>query len=104
MRGWRCSMGRYRHYSEEYKREALRLLEESGRRVSEVARDLGISEDVLRYWRKTLGSSGQGPAVESSPAGSLEEEVKRLKRENERLRQDKEILKKVLAIVSESPR
>ena len=97
-------MGRYRRYSEEYKREALRLLEESGRRVSEVARDLGISEDVLRYWRKTLGSAGQGPAAEASPGGSLEEEVKRLKRENERLRQDKEILKKVLAIVSESPR
>lgn len=96
-------MGRPSRYSEEYKREALRMLEESGRRVSEVARDLGISDDMLRYWQKSRGGQWQGEE-RASTGSSLEEEVKRLKRENERLRQDKEILKKVLAIVSESPR
>jgi transposase len=95
-------MGRHRRYSEEYKREAVRMLETSGRRVSEVARDLGIPDDNLRYWQKTLGQSQEQPS--GGPSSSLEEEVRRLKRENERLRQDKEILKKVLAIVSESPR
>lgn len=100
-------MGRPSRYSEEYKREALRMLEESGRRVSEVARDLGISDDMLRYWQKSRGVQSRGGPEGgggASPGSSLEEEVRRLKRENERLRQDKEILKKVLAIVSEGPR
>ena len=95
-------MGNRRSYSEEYKREALRLLEESGRRVSEVARELGISDDILRYWQKTLG--GGVEEAQSDSALSSQEEIRRLKRENARLREDKEILKKVLAIVSESPR
>jgi len=95
-------MGSRKRYSEEYKREALRMLEESGRRVSDVARELGISDDILRYWQKTLG--GAGVEAESESALSAQEEIRRLKRENARLREDKAILKKVLAIVSESPR
>lgn len=95
-------MGSHKRYSEEYKLEALRMLEESGRRVSEVARELGISDDVLRYWQKTLGR--ERVESEGESALSAQEEIRRLKRENARLREDKAILKKVLAIVSESPR
>ena len=87
-------------YTEEFKREAVRLMETSGKRIAEIARDLGINDNNLYRWRGVYGSPSQ-----DNPNGSVAEmtaEVKRLRREVEVLRQERDILKKAMSIVSRS--
>jgi transposase len=89
-----------RQYTEEFKREAVRLMESDGKTVAQLARDLGINDNNLYRWRQVYGSNGQ-----SNANGSVEEmaaEVKRLQREVEVLRQERDILKKAMSIVSRS--
>lgn len=97
-------MGRKSGYSEGFREEALLQLKACEGRLSEAARGLGISPDTLRYWRdqEAKGSAGGGGA--SSEASELELEVRRLRRQVASLEKDKELLKKVLAIFSETPK
>jgi transposase len=96
-----------RFFTDEFKAEAVALLESSGRPLEPVARELGIQPSMLRAWRKRLRRSGEPPQLSCSQAAVLPvasdpaAEIARLKRENERLRMEKEILKKTLSIVSE---
>ena len=94
-------MGRTRRrFSEEFKREAVRLAREPDRTLAGVARDLKIGRKLLLAWRVKLDSEpieGEGPS-------RLRAELARLRRENARLREDQEILKKAVAIVSDRPR
>lgn len=88
-------------YQEEFKREAVRLMESSGKPVAQLARDLGVNDNNLYRWRSQYGSVQ--PFNGGQPAGSiaeLEAELKRLQRENEVLRQERDILKKAMSIVS----
>lgn len=90
-----------RSYSEEFKREAVHLMETSGKPVAEIARDLGMNDNNLYRWRRVYGSDA--PSTHNgSPASvsELEAEVKRLKRENEVLWQERDVLKKAMHIVS----
>jgi transposase len=87
-------------YTEEFKREAVQLMESSGKPVAQLARDLGINGNNLYRWRGSYGSPSQ-----ANPNGSvteMEAELKRLRHENEVLRQEREILKKAMSIVSRS--
>ena len=92
-----------RRYSEEFKREAVQLMETSGKPIAEIARELGMNDNNLYRWRRLYGSAeaatnhGNGRSV-----SELEAEVKRLKRENEVLRQERDVLKKAMYIVSRS--
>ena len=89
-----------RRYTEEFKREAVRLMESSGKPIAQLARDLEIKDNNLYRWRGLYGSQAQ-----DSPNGSvaeMEAELKRLRRENEVLRQEHDILKKAMSIVSRS--
>lgn len=93
-----------RQYSREFKVEAVRLVVEEGRRLSEVARELGIGENLLRKW-KQRSESGKVEAFPGHGRLSPEDaELRRLKRENERLRMERDILKKAVAIFSEGPK
>jgi transposase len=89
-----------RSYTEEFKREAVRLMEGSGKSVAQLARDLGINDNNLYRWCGLYGSQSQ----ESTTGGvvEMEAELKRLRRENEVLRQERDILKKAMSIVSRS--
>jgi len=89
-----------RKYSEEFKREAVRLMETGDKAVAELARDLGINDNNLYRWRGVYGQVPQG----SNPSSitELEAELRRLRREVEVLRQEREILKKAMSIVSRS--
>jgi len=90
-----------RYFTPEFKAEAVRLSRESGRPVTAVARELGIRPDLLREWRRVV------PAAEAAvPPGSvsLAEEVRRLKRENEVLRQERDFLKRAAAYFAKGPR
>jgi len=81
-----------RKFTEEYKREAVRFLEETGRPLRAVAEELEISETSLWRWRKKYGT---GANERLSPSEA--EELRRLRREVEILRQERDFLKKATA-------
>jgi transposase len=83
-----------RLFSEEFKREAVRLAFEGGRSVSEVSRELDVRPDMLRRWRRKLSGEGAGPS-------EAEREMTRLRRELRDVREERDILKKALAIFSD---
>jgi transposase len=88
-------------FSEEFRREAVRLVRESDKSVKALGAELGVSETTLRHWLRAL------PAGKPTTPGrvlSLEEEVRRLQRENERLREEREILKKATAFFARERR
>ena len=88
-------------YTEEFKREAVRLMETSGQSVAQIARDLGVNDSVLHRWRGVYGNREHPPANGRSVSTSeLEAEVKRLRRELEVVKQERDILKKAINIVS----
>jgi len=85
-------------YSDDFKREATRLVTEQGLSRKRAARDLGVSVGALRDW---LFRAGGDPAV--PPELPPEEQLRRLRRENERLRMERDILKKAVGIFSQMP-
>jgi transposase len=85
-------------YSEEFKQEALKLVSDQKLRPSHVARDLGIDGDRLRRWMR---EQQRTPA--DTLSASTAAELARLRRENEQLRLERDILKKALAIFSRMP-
>ncbi len=81
-----------RKFNEQFKREAVRFLEETGRPLREVAEELKVSEGTLWRWRKQYGT-GVGEQLSPSEAA----ELRRLRREVEILRQERDFLKKATA-------
>ncbi len=82
----------------EFKREAVRLAQTSGKPITQVAREVGISDTSIHQWRKELAENGKEAFPGSGHQTALEEENRRLKRELERTRQERDILKKTLGI------
>jgi len=82
-------------YSEEYKREAVALTRLSGATVTGVARDLGINGHMLGRWRKQLEQHGKKAFPGQGHA--RDEELMQLKRENARLRKERDFLKEAAA-------
>ena len=87
-------------YTQEFKREAVRLVQTSGKPIAQVARELGISDSSIHQWRKELAEHGPEAFPGSGHQTALEEENRRLKRELERTRQERDILKKTVSIFS----
>jgi transposase len=93
-------------YTEEYKQQALELWRASGRSAAKVAAELGIRPPLLYRWART-----ERPPSNSGPAGQrrlrsveeLEAEIRRLRAENTKLLEQREVLKKSLGILSEVP-
>ena len=92
-----------RQYTKEFKIEAVRLIVEEGRPISEVARELGIGENLLHRWKKKYEEGEIDPFPGQGRLSPEDEELRRLRRENERLRMERDILKKAVAIFSEEP-
>jgi transposase len=85
-----------RRFSDEYKAETVRLIQNSGKRIGQVALELGIGETALRRWiNQAEVEAGRGPA--GALARNEREELVELRRENQRLRMEREILKKATA-------
>ena len=95
---------------DEFKREAIALLASSGRPLLQIASELGISPSMLRNWRNRSEGRNAGSALRPIPAPAPHSapdsasEITRLRRENDRLRMERDILKKAVAIFSEPPR
>lgn len=83
-----------RIFDAEFKREALRLVETSGKPLAQVARDLGISDNTLQGWKQQAQMHGQNAFPGTGHQTPQEEEMSRLRRENDILRQERDILKK----------
>ncbi len=79
-----------RNYTEDFKRDAVALVIEQGYKVSEAARSLGIGENLLRRWKREFEGEVSGTQLSSDER----EELKRLRKEVQKLRMEKEILKK----------
>ena len=97
-----------RQFTDEFKRESVGLLASSGRPLSQIARELGIAASMLRSWRDAgdrgkAGSPRRSNTQAAAPHSGIDL-ARRLRRENERLRMEREILKKTLRIFSEAPR
>ena len=81
-------------YPEEFRREAVELVRSSGRPVKEIARDLGVSGQSLHTWVKRADIDvGRAPGLTTEDR----EELRKLRRENRVLREEREILKKAAA-------
>ena len=95
--------GRRKH-DKQFKEEAVRLVTEGGRQVTEVARSLGIHENLLRTWKRKYKEDPAGSFPGKGHLKPQDEELRRLQEENANLKEDKEILKKALAIFSKHPK
>ena len=96
-----------KRYTAEFKRDALDLLQNTDKGMTQVARELGISANTLRFWRDAaLGATPTHPKskeVESLSATELYEQNQQLKKEVAYLRRQREILKKAASILAEDP-
>lgn len=91
-------------YTREFKEEAVKLAQSSGKSTAQIARELGVSDSAISQWQKQLAEKGQEAFPGSGHQSALEEENRRLKRELEIARQKRDILKKVVSIFSREQR
>ena len=89
-----------RTYTREFKLEAVRLWQTSGRSAPQVERELGIGGGCLYRWRRRLAEEGENAFPGQRHLSPEQERLRRLERENEILRQERDILKKAVAIFS----
>lgn len=91
-----------RYYPPEFKREALEMLATGEYSMAQLERELGITHGLLKQWRHNAELKGEykPPANKPLTAEAAAEHIRQLERENARLRQEREILKKAMAIFS----
>jgi len=89
-----------KQYSEEFKRDAIRLQETSGKSVGAIEQELGLSHNLLRQWKKRYQVNAVTDALERSEMEQLKAELRQAKRELEITRQERDILKKTVHIFS----
>ena len=82
----------------------MRLAQTSGKPIAQIARELGISDSAIHGWRKELAEHGEEAFPGKGHQTALEEENRRLKRELERVQQERDILKKAISIFSRESR
>ena len=87
-------------YTSEFKREALRLLDTSGKSAAQIERDLGVGPGCLSRWKHQVSQAGDQAFPGHGRVGPEQERLRQLERENELLRQERDILKKAVAIFS----
>jgi transposase len=97
-----------RVFTAEFKQEAVRLLEQrrgAGATVGRVARELGVRPAQLREWAAQVAMATAAPVTAVSASGeTLEQEVRRLRRENARLEEEAAFAKKAAAFFARESR
>ena len=96
--------GKRRKYDREFKVEAVKLVTEGGRTVAEAARNLGIPENLLYKWKEKYSEDMAHAFPGKGRLKPAEEELRRMKRELADVTQERDILKKALAIFSKEPK
>ena len=85
-----------RIYDDEFKRDAVRLVTHNSYGVSETARRLGISAKLLGRWKREAEARANGAFSGNGHVSPEPDELIRLRKENQRLRMERDILKKSL--------
>lgn len=88
-------------YTKEFKQQAVQLFQTSRKSKTQIARDLGISDSALSKWCKEFGERGEEAFPGKGHQTAIEEENRKLKREIEILRQERDILKKAVSIFAQ---
>ena len=86
-----------RSYTPEFKKDAVRLVTEQGYKVAEAARNLGIHPSLLQRWKTEMASGEPNAFPGKGRLSPEQEELKRLRKENQRLKMERDILKKAAA-------
>ena len=91
-------------YDKQFKEDAVRLLISSGRKIKEVAAELGIERSNLGYWRKEYlnkldGTTAVSGVTEMKPS-EMEKEIRNLRKELNYVKEQRDILKKAISIFS----
>jgi transposase len=92
---------RRRQYDEEFKRNAVELLESGERTAVQLGRELGVSDCSLGKWKRRYGRQGQ--AYRSGGLGAEQSRIAELERELAAVSRQRDILKKALAILGQEP-
>jgi transposase len=82
-----------RIYDDEFKRDAVRLVTNNSYGVSETARRLGINANMLSRWKREAETTSNGALSGNGQVASDQDELRRLREENQRLRMERDILK-----------
>ena len=90
-------MGTRRQFSREFKLEAIKLVEDRGVSVAQAARDLDVHQNVLRKWMRDVAADARQAFPGKGVMKPEQAEIDRLKKENAKLRMERDILKKAAA-------
>jgi transposase len=93
----------YRKYSQEFKLEALELLQRGDKSAGQIERELGITPGLLVKWKaryQIITKEGQVPEIGPSDMEAAKAEIRRLQRELANMEEERDILKKALYIFS----
>ena len=86
-----------RRYTPEFKIESVQLITEAGYSIAEAARSLGIHANLLGKWKQQFEAAGANGFPGKGKQTEVDEELRRLREENRRLRMERDILKKATA-------
>ena len=92
-----------KRYDKEFKIQALRLASEPGNTQAQIERELGLSQGILSRWKRELKIDGEHAFPGKGHLKAPDEKLRNLEREVRRLRRERDILKKAVAIFSEDP-
>jgi transposase len=88
-------------YDREFKLEAVRLITEKGYSIAEASRNLGVEYSVLRRWKKQLADDPQNAFPGKGQLKAADQELRTVQRELQRVKEERDILKKALAYFAE---
>jgi transposase len=92
-----------RQFSGEFKREAVQLAKKPGNSAAQVAKELDLSESLLRNWIRQFGSGKWEAAPGKDLKAASTQELERVKRELNRVKMERDILKKALGYFAKDP-
>jgi len=97
-------LGQRRRFTQSFKAEAVQMSEEPGRSVASVARELDIYASQLSKWRREYFKEQNGSADKNVSTTTTEEELRQLKRQLADVTEERDILKKAIAVFSKRTR
>lgn len=96
-------MQKRKTYSKEFKREAVRLMENTDKPAADIARELGVRRNQLYKWQEELRARGTDAFPGKGRRTEKDDEIARLKRELERVKEERDILKKAAQYFAREP-
>lgn len=95
-------MAKRRVFSAEYKREAVALANQPGVTKAQIGRDLGINPNMITRWQRELAANGSRAFLGKGMA--RDEELAALKRENAKLRKERDFLREAATFFASDPK